>query len=145
MFGMLFLIFGIDHNIINEDHYKLVKLRHKHGVHEIHEVGWGICEIEGHYQELIETIKSGESSFRNVTRSNFDLVITRIQIDLGVNFGSSQLIKKNIDSEKRIFVFNGYRIERYVVNTQPQTTIIFLDKERETTPRRRTWANVALI
>jgi hypothetical protein len=60
---------------------------------------------------------SGESSFRNVTRSNFDLVITRMKIDLGENFGSSQLIKKNIYSRKRIFVFDGHRIERSVVNT----------------------------
>jgi hypothetical protein len=60
---------------------------------------------------------SGESSFRNVTRSNFDLVVTRTKIDLGENFGSSQLIKKNIDLGKRIFVFDGYYIEWYVVNT----------------------------
>jgi hypothetical protein len=94
---MLFLIFGVDLDIIDEDHYKLVKLCHKHEVHEVHEVGWGICETKGHYQELVETITSGEGSFRNVTRSNFDLVVTRTKIDLGENFGSSQLIKKNID------------------------------------------------
>jgi hypothetical protein len=41
---------------------------------------------------------SGESSFRNVTWSNFDLVVNRTKIDLGENFGSSQLIKKNINS-----------------------------------------------
>jgi hypothetical protein len=42
MFGMFFLIFGIDEDIIDKDHYELVELCHKHGVHEVHEVGWGI-------------------------------------------------------------------------------------------------------
>jgi hypothetical protein len=67
MLDMLLLIFGVDENIINEDHYEFVELRHKHGVHEVHEVGWGICETKRHHQELVKTITSGESSFRNVT------------------------------------------------------------------------------
>jgi hypothetical protein len=49
MFGMRFLIFGKDKDIIDEDHYEFVELRHKHGVHEVHEVGWGICETKGHH------------------------------------------------------------------------------------------------
>jgi hypothetical protein len=41
-----------------------------------------------------------------------------MKIDFGENFGSSQLIKKNIDLGERIFVFDGYSIEGSVVNTQ---------------------------
>jgi hypothetical protein len=93
-----FSFFGVDEDIIDKDHYEFVELRHRNGVHEVHEVDWGICETKGHHQELVKTIMSGESSFRNVTRSNFDLVVTRTNNDLGENFGSSQLIKKNIDS-----------------------------------------------
>jgi hypothetical protein len=48
MFGMFFLVFGIDEDIIDKDHYELVELRHKHGVHEVHEVGWGIRETKRH-------------------------------------------------------------------------------------------------
>jgi hypothetical protein len=116
---MLFLIFGVDEDIIDKDHYELVELHHKHRVHEVHEIGWGICETKEHHQELVKTITSGESSFRNVTRSNFDLVVTRTKIDLGGNFGSSQLIKKDFDSGQRIFVLDGHCIEWSVVNTQP--------------------------
>jgi aspartokinase len=82
MFGMFFLIFGIDEDIIDKDHYELVELRHKHGVHKVHEVGWGIRETKGHHKEFVETISSGESGFRNVTRSNFDLMVTRTKVDL---------------------------------------------------------------
>jgi hypothetical protein len=49
MFGMLLLVFGIDKDIIDEDHYEFVELRHEHRVHEVHEVVWGICETKGHH------------------------------------------------------------------------------------------------
>jgi hypothetical protein len=104
MFDMFPLIFGIDQNIIDKDHYEFIKLRHEYGAHEIYETGWGLCENKRHHQKLVETITSGKGSFGNVTRSNFDLMITRMKIDLGENFGSSQLIKKNINAGKRIFV-----------------------------------------
>jgi hypothetical protein len=117
VFGVFFLAFGIDENIIDKDNYEFVELRHKHGVHEVHEVGWGIRETKGHYQELVKTITSGESGFRNVTRSNFDLMTTRTEVNLREDFGSSQLIKKNINSGKRIFVLDGDCIERLVIHT----------------------------
>jgi hypothetical protein len=82
MFGMFFLVFGVDKDIIDKDHYEFVELHHKHKVHEVHEVGWGIRETKGHYQELVKTITSGERGFRNVTRSNFDLMVTRTKVDL---------------------------------------------------------------
>jgi hypothetical protein len=145
VFGMFFLVFGIDEDIIDKDHYEFVELCHKHGVHEVHEVGWGIRETKGHHQELVKTITSGESGFRNVTRSNLDLMITRTKVDLGENFGSSQLIKKNIDSGKRIFVLDGDCIERSVIHTQSQATIFLFDEQSGATPRRRAWANITLI
>jgi hypothetical protein len=145
VFGMFFLTFGIDENIIDKDHDKFVELRHKHGVHEVHEVGWGIRETKRHYQELIKTRTSGESSFRNVTRSNFDLMITRTKVNLREDFGSSQLIKKNIDSGKRVFVLDGDCIERLVIYTYSQDTIFLLDKESKATPRRRARSNITLI
>jgi hypothetical protein len=49
MFAMLLLIFGIDKDIIDKDHYEFVELRHKHRVHEVHQVGWDICETKGHH------------------------------------------------------------------------------------------------
>jgi hypothetical protein len=72
-------------------------------------------------------------------------VVTKTKIDLGEKFGSSQLIKENIDSWKRIFVFDSYRIERPVINTQPQATIFLFNKESGATPRRRARANITLI
>jgi hypothetical protein len=72
-------------------------------------------------------------------------MVTRTKIDLGENSGSSQLIKKNVDSGKRIFVLDGYCIEWSVIHTQPQATIFLLDKESMTTLRIRARANITLI
>src|SRR6185312_16380255 len=46
--SMVFLILGIDKDVINENHDELVKLRHEYRVHEIHEVGRSICETKRH-------------------------------------------------------------------------------------------------
>jgi hypothetical protein len=145
VFGMFFLTFGIDENIIDKDHNEFIELRHEHGVHEVHEVGWGIGETKRHYQELVKTITSGESGFRNVTWSNLDLVITRTKVNLREDFGTSQLIEKNIDSGKRVFVLDGDCIERSVIYTHSQATIFLLDEESRATPRRRARANITLI
>jgi hypothetical protein len=145
VFGMFLLVFGLDEDIIDKDHYEFVELHHKHGVHEVHEVGWGISETKRHYQELVKTITSGERGFRNVTRSNLDLMITRTKVDLRENFGSSQLIKKNIDSGKRIFVLDSDCIEWSVIHAQSQATVFLFDEQSGATPRRRAWENITLI
>jgi hypothetical protein len=46
------------------------------------------------------------------------------------------LIKKNIDSGKRIFVLDGDCIERSVIHTQPQATI-FLSNEKSDNPKEK--------
>jgi hypothetical protein len=145
MVGVIFLALRIDENIINKDHDKFIELRHEHGVHEVHEVGGSISESKRHDQELVKTITSGKSGFRNVARSNLDLVVTRTKIDLREDFGTSQLIEKNIDSRKRVFVFDGDYIEGSVIYAHSQATIFLLNKEGRATPRRRARANVTLI
>jgi hypothetical protein len=145
VFGMFYLAFGIDENIVDKDHDEFIELCHEHRVHEVHEVSWGICKTKRHYQELVKTITSGEGGFRNVGRSNFDLMITGAKVNLREDFGTSQLIKKNIDSGKRVLVFDGDCIERSVIYAHPQATIFLLDKESRATPRRRARANITLI
>jgi hypothetical protein len=128
MFGMVALTLRIDENIIDENHDKFIELHHEHGVHEVHEVGGGISESERHGQELVKTITSGKSGFRNIARSNLDLVVTRTKVDLREDFGTSQLIKKNINSRKRVFVFHGDRIEWSIIYAHSQVPSFFLTK-----------------
>ena len=51
--GMLFLILGIDKNVVDEHYDEFVKFGHEYRIHEIHEVGRGIGESKGHDQEFI--------------------------------------------------------------------------------------------
>jgi hypothetical protein len=41
---MLFFILGVDQDVVNEDHEKLVQLRHEYGIHQVHEMCRSIGE-----------------------------------------------------------------------------------------------------
>jgi hypothetical protein len=46
--SMMFLILGINKDVINKNHNELVKIGHEYRIHKIHEVGRSICEPERH-------------------------------------------------------------------------------------------------
>jgi hypothetical protein len=73
---MLFSILGIDQNVINENHDKLVQFHHEYGVHQIHEVSRGIGQSERHDQIFIKTISGRESHLWDIFFMNLDLIIT---------------------------------------------------------------------
>src|SRR6185312_3947762 len=53
MLLMLFFYLGEDQNIINEDHHEDIQIIHEDHVHQMHEVGRGISQAEGHDRVLI--------------------------------------------------------------------------------------------
>jgi hypothetical protein len=55
-------------------------------------------------------------------------MVARAKVYLGEHFGSHQLIKQNINAGQWVFVLDGYRFERAVINTHSQTLILFLHK-----------------
>jgi hypothetical protein len=81
MVRMVFQIFGINQNVINEDHYEFVEFLHEDRVHEIHEVCWGIGKAKRHDQIFIESIFGGKCYFWNVTRPDFDLMISGAEVN----------------------------------------------------------------
>jgi hypothetical protein len=82
MLFMLFFFVGVDQNGVNEDHDKLVQLRHEYGVHQVHEMCKSIGESKRHNQILIQLIPGGEGSLRDVFWTDLDLMVTRMEIDL---------------------------------------------------------------
>jgi hypothetical protein len=76
MLLMLFFILGVDQDVINKDHDKLVQLLHEYRVHQVHEMCRSIGESKQHNQIFIQPIPSGESSLRNVFRMDIALMIT---------------------------------------------------------------------
>jgi hypothetical protein len=117
MSHILFFALGIDQDVVNEDNYKFVQLRHEYGVHQIHEMYRSIGEHKRYNQIRIQLVPDGESSLRNIFRIDLDLMISRMKIDLGKYFRTSKLIKKNIDAGQWILVLDHDGIQRPVVNT----------------------------
>jgi hypothetical protein len=66
MLLMLLLILGVNQDVINEHHNKLIQILHKNFVHQIHELGRCIGQSKRHDCVLIESISSGECSLRNI-------------------------------------------------------------------------------
>jgi hypothetical protein len=95
---LLFFIIGVDQDVVNEDHDKLVQLRHEYGVHQVHKMCRSIGESKWHNQILIQPVPGGEGSLRNIFRMDLDLVITRTKINLGKYFITGKLIEKNVDA-----------------------------------------------
>jgi hypothetical protein len=73
---MLFFTLGIDQDVINEDHDKLVQLQHEYRVHQVHEMCRSIGESKRHNQIRIQPVPGQEGSPRNIFRVDLDLMIT---------------------------------------------------------------------
>jgi hypothetical protein len=117
MLRMLFFTLEIDQYVVNEDHDKLVQLRHEHGVHQVHEMCMIIGESKQHNQILIQLVPGTKGSLRDIFRIDLDLMITRTEIDLRKDSCTDKLIKENIDTGQQILVLNGDGIQRSIVNT----------------------------
>jgi hypothetical protein len=88
---MLFMFFhtlSIYKYVVNEDHNKLVHLRHEYGVHEVHEVCWHICQPKRHDKILIKHVSRRESRLGDIFSTDFNLMIVRAEINLGEHLGS---------------------------------------------------------
>jgi hypothetical protein len=72
---MLFFTLGIDQDVINEDHDKLVQLWHEYRIHQVHEICRSIGESKRHNQILVQPVPGGESSLRDIFRTDLDLMI----------------------------------------------------------------------
>jgi hypothetical protein len=76
MLRMLFFTLGIDQYVVNEDHDKLIQLRHEHGVHQVYEMCMSIGESKRHNQILVQPIPGKEDSLMDIFRIDLDLMIT---------------------------------------------------------------------
>jgi hypothetical protein len=76
-----------------------------------------IGESKQHNQILIQSIPGGECSLRNVFQMYLDLMITRMEIDLGEDFSTGKLIKKDVDAGQWIFILDSDSIQRSIINT----------------------------
>jgi hypothetical protein len=71
-------------------------------------------------------------------------MVARPQINFGEYLSFGELIKKNIDVRKRVFVLDGDSIEWSIIHAHVQRFIL-LHKDSRTTPRRGTRPNQTFL
>jgi hypothetical protein len=118
MLLMFFLILGVDQDVVNEYHDKLIQFRHEHKIHLVQEICGSIGKSKRHDQILIQPIPSRECSLRDVFRMDLDLMITRTKIYLGEDLCTDQLIKQDINTRKWILVLDGDNVQRPIIHIQ---------------------------
>src|SRR3954469_2155273 len=138
---MLLLRLGVNQNVIQIYHHKLIEILHENRVHEPREGGRCVGETEGHDRVLVQAIAGGESCFRNIFLANLDLMITTSQVKLREYHSSSKLIEEIINPRKGIFILDGFSIERPIVHTKSISLVSLLHKDGWATPRRGTVLN----
>ena len=93
MVSMFFFILRIYKDVINEHDDELVQFRHEYRIHQVHKVCRSICQPKGQDKIFEQAITSRESCLRYIFRTNFDLMVTRPQIDLEEYLSFGELIK----------------------------------------------------
>ena len=84
---------GVDQDVVDEYHNKLIEVGLEHPMHEIHECRWSIRKFEWHHCELKMPIPSPECRLKDICLHNPQLMVIGAEIYLGVNLRPSQLIK----------------------------------------------------
>jgi hypothetical protein len=136
MARMPFSILGIDHNVVIENHDKLVQFHHEYRVHQVHEVSGGISQFKRHNQIFIKTVSGRESHLQNIFFTNLDLIITRLKINLGEHLSTCQLIEQEVDAWQWVPVLDCHCIEWSTIDTRSQCLVLLLHKESGIAPRR---------
>lgn len=80
-------------------------------------------------EELIMTISSSKSHFKNVILLYRELVITQPEVNLGEVTRSLELIKKIINRWNRILFLNGNLFYLEIVNAHSKRIILLLNKQ----------------
>jgi hypothetical protein len=66
-----------------------------------------ISESKRHNQILVQPVPGKDDSLRDIFWADLDLMITRMEIDLGKDSYTGRLIEENVDAEQWILVLDG--------------------------------------
>ena len=85
MILMLLLRLGVDQNVVNNDHKKLIQVGLEYPMDEIYECHWSIRQSERHHCKLEMPIHRPKHYLRDISLPNSQLLITDAKIYLGVD------------------------------------------------------------
>ena len=82
MLFIIFLILGINKNVIKENKKKIVQILAEDIVYKSHKCSWCICETKWYHYKLIVSIPCSESFLMNIFLFDSYLMVTRPQVNL---------------------------------------------------------------
>ena len=97
MILMLLLKLGVDQDVVNKDHNKLIQIGMEYLMHDIHECCRCIRQPKGHHYELEMPIPHPKRCLMDISLPNSQLMITSAKIYLRVDSRPLQLIKQIIN------------------------------------------------
>ena len=104
---MILLRLGVDQDVVHENHNETIYIGLEHPMPKIHECRWSICQSEWHHCELKMLILRPERCLKDVCLPNCQLMITSVEIYLGVDPRPSQLIKQIINPRQRVPILDN--------------------------------------
>ena len=134
MILMFLLKMGVDQNVVNEDHDKMIQVGLEYPMHEIHECCWGIRQSKGHHYELKVPIPRPERSLRDISLPNSQLLVSSVKIYLGVDSRPSQLIKQVINPRKWILILDRNPVQLSVVNALSKGLVFLPCRQNRSAP-----------
>jgi hypothetical protein len=93
MVHMLGKTAAIDQDIVEEDQDKSTKKRLKEVIHKPLEGGRGVRQPKGNYEKLVVALMHPKSGLWHILRTNSDLMIAGVQVQLRKNPSPKQFIK----------------------------------------------------
>ena len=119
----------VDEYIVKIDDYPFVEYWIQHFQHHVRECRGRIGETKGDDIELEMAIATTKSRFMSMRLIYALLMVSGDQVELGEVTGTSEPIDELVDTRERMPVFLGDPIETPIVDTHPERTVGFLDKE----------------
>jgi len=111
-------------NIIQVHNDKRVKEKMKNIIHEPHECSLCISQPKRHDQPLEKTLPHFEGCLPRVLLLYPHLMISTLEINLGKELGTLQLLQQVINARKWTSVLNYYLVDCPIVNTHAPRTIL---------------------
>ena len=118
MLEMLNPCFTIDEDIIKEDRNEVLQVAIEYFIHQCLECGRSIIEAKGHDKKLKVAIICAKSHFRDIILMNLNLVIPRMEIQLGEKMSTMKLIKNLINNRNMKLILDCDVIKCLKVNVE---------------------------
>ena len=106
MILMLLLRLGVDQDVVNKDHNRLIQIGLEYPIHEVHECCWRIRQPKRHHYEFEMPMLRPKRCPRDINLPKSELIVTSAKVYLGVDLRPSQLIKQIINPRSGILILD---------------------------------------